>query len=171
MPIAVGDGMTIKTADLFDQFADELQSCDLPLRDYGGRSSFHGPIATVDCREDNLLVRETLAGPGDGRVLVVDGGGSPRTALLGDVLADLGRSNGWAGVIIHGAIRDVEALAALDFGVRALGSNPRKSAKAGAGTVGQPVRFGGVVFVPGYHAYVDADDIAVARWTLHTLAV
>jgi regulator of ribonuclease activity A len=110
-----------------------------------------------------VLVKRVLGGPGDGAVLVVDGGGSLDTALLGDLLAAMGRDNGWSGVVVHGAVRDTVALGAIGFGVKALGSNPRKSAKQGAGEVDVPVSFGGADFRPGRWVYCDEDGIVVAR--------
>lgn len=150
------------TADLIDAYADELESCELQLRSFGKRQRFCGPITTVSCREDNLRVRETLAKKGDGGVLVVDGRGSLRSALLGDQLAELGRSNGWSGVVIHGAVRDAAVLETMDFGVKALGTNPRKSSKTGAGDNDVVVAFGGVLFIPGHWLYSDQDGIVVA---------
>ncbi|MFC7326391.1 ribonuclease E activity regulator RraA [Marinactinospora rubrisoli] len=150
------------TADLVDAHGDALTSCETQFRRYGGRSRFHGPIATIRCHEDNALVKEVLNTPGDGRVLVVDGGGSLRTALMGDLIAAAAVRNGWAGVVIHGAVRDVAALAGLDLGVKALGSNPRKSAKTGAGVRDVPVVFGNTVFTPGAWLYGDEDGIVVS---------
>lgn len=114
------------TADLIDAYADELQSCELQFRSFGQRKSFCGPISTVLCLENNFLVRDSLSRNSKGGVLVVDGQGSLRTALLGDRLAELGRSRGWSGVILHGAIRDSAVIDEIDFGVKALGTNPRK---------------------------------------------
>ncbi|PRX99894.1 ribonuclease E activity regulator RraA [Allonocardiopsis opalescens] len=151
------------TADLIDRHGDELQSCEVQFRQYGGRSSFAGPIATVKCHEDNTLVKLLLTSPGEGRVLVVDGGGSLRTALVGDVIAGAAAKGGWAGVVVYGAVRDVDALRGLHLGVKALGSNPRRSAKAGAGSADEPVAFGGVVFRPGAWLYSDSDGIVVAE--------
>ncbi|GGK79515.1 ribonuclease E activity regulator RraA [Ornithinimicrobium pekingense] len=151
----------IGTADLYDEYEERLESCDLQLRQYGGRRVFAGPIATVRCREDNALVKATLATPGEGRVLVVDGGGSLHTALMGDLIAASAVSNGWAGVVIHGAVRDVAALAELDLGVKALGSNPRKSAKTGAGERDVVVSFGGATFTPGAQLVSDDDGVVV----------
>jgi regulator of ribonuclease activity A len=153
----------MKTADLMDDFADELESCTVQFRDYGGPKAFFGSCRTVRCRNDNVLVKRVLGGPGDGAVLVVDGGGSLDTALLGDLLAAMGRDNGWSGVVVHGAVRDTVALGAIGFGVKALGSNPRKSAKQGAGEVDVPVSFGGADFRPGRWVYCDEDGIVVAR--------
>src|SRR5271170_3396480 len=139
-----GFPMNYLTADLIDAHDDKLQSCDMQFRQYGGRQAFHGPVRTVLTREDNALVRTLFGQPGQGAVLVIDGGGSLRTALMGDVLAKMAAQNGWAGVVIHGAVRDTQALGQMDFGVKALGSNPRKSAKNATGSVDVPVTFGGV---------------------------
>ncbi|MFL6192002.1 MAG: ribonuclease E activity regulator RraA [Actinomycetes bacterium] len=155
--------MEFSTADLVDEHGEALQSCDLQLRQFGGRRRFHGPIRTVACFEDNALVRQVLSEPGDGAVLVVDGGGSLHTALVGDLIAGLAQANGWAGLVVHGAVRDTEALGGLDIGIKALGSNPRKSAKAATGQIDVPVRFGGVTFRPGEHLYSDEDGVVVLR--------
>ena len=153
--------MEFRTADLVDEHGEALQSCDLQLRQFGGRRRFHGPIRTVACFEDNALVKKVLSEPGDGAVLVVDGGGSLHTALVGDLIAGLAQDNGWAGLVINGAVRDTEALAGLGIGIKALGSNPRKSAKLAAGQVDVAVRFGGVTFRPGEHLYSDEDGVVV----------
>lgn len=151
----------MKTADLADQHGDALQSCDLQLRQYGGRREFSGPIRTVRCHEDNVLVKATLSEPGEGAVLVVDGGGSLHTALIGDVIAGLAVRTGWSGVVVNGAVRDVAGLASLGLGVKALGSNPRRSGKTGAGEVDVPVTFGAVTFRPGATLFSDDDGIVV----------
>ncbi|AQZ69541.1 Ribonuclease E inhibitor RraA [[Actinomadura] parvosata subsp. kistnae] len=155
--------MTIVTADLYDEHGDRLDSCDLQLRQYGGRRAFSGTIATVRCHQDNALLKSVLGEPGEGRVLVVDGGGSLHTALMGDVIAGMAAGNGWAGVVINGAVRDVTALRELDLGVKALGSNPRKSGKSGTGERDVPVSFGGVTFHPGAELFSDDDGILVTR--------
>ncbi|HEY8478227.1 MAG TPA: ribonuclease E activity regulator RraA [Spirillospora sp.] len=155
--------MNVATADLIDDFGDELRSCETQFRRYGGRASFAGPISTVRCDRDNGLVRKLLNTPGEGRVLVVDGGGSLASALMGDRIAAAAVANGWAGVVVNGAVRDVAALRELDLGVKALGSNPRKSAKDGVGEVDVPVAFGGVEFRPGDWLYSDEDGIVVAE--------
>ena len=154
--------MTFATADLVDEYGERVQSCSTQLRSYGGRPRFAGTIATIRCHRDNGLVKAVLNSPGQGRVLVVDGGGSLESALMGDLIAAAAVQNGWAGVVIHGAVRDTVALAGLDLGVRALGSNPRKSAKAGAGERDVEVTFGGVTFVPGRHLWADEDGILTA---------
>jgi len=129
----------------------------------GTARPFSGRIVTVRCFQDNALVRSVLAEPGEGRVLVVDGGGSLHTALMGDVIATMAVENGWSGVVINGAVRDVAALRRLDLGIKALGSNPRKSAKTGAGERDVPVTFGGVTFHPGAELFSDDDGILVTR--------
>ena len=154
---------TIATADLYDERGDELDSLALQLHDIGGHVAFHGAVRTIRCHRDNALVKATLATPGDGAVLVVDGGGSLESALVGDLIAASAVENGWAGIIVHGAIRDREAIGTLPLGVKALGSNPRKSAKEGVGEVDVPVEIGGVVFRPGAHVWADADGILVER--------
>lgn len=149
------------TADLVDDIGPDVRSCDLQLRQFGGRDMFAGPISTVRCLQDNALLKSVLSEPGDGRVLVIDGDGSLHTALVGDVIAELGRSNGWSGLIINGAVRDASTLATLQIGIKALGTNPRKSTKTGAGQRDVPVTFGGITFVPGEIAYSDDDGIVV----------
>ncbi|MEU3141899.1 ribonuclease E activity regulator RraA [Nocardiopsis alba] len=149
------------TADLIDDHGDTLRSCSTQFRRYGGHDVFSGPIRTVRCHEDNGLVKRILATPGDGAVLVVDGNGSLRTALMGDMIAASAVENGWAGVVVNGAVRDTVALAGLELGVKALGSNPRKSLKDAAGRTDVPVTFGDVTFVPGEWLYSDHDGIVV----------
>ncbi|MBF9336068.1 MULTISPECIES: ribonuclease E activity regulator RraA [Microbacterium] len=154
---------TIATADLYDERGDELDSLALQLHDIGGHVAFDGPVRTIRCHRDNALVKELLATPGEGAVLVIDGGGSLESALVGDLIAASAVENGWAGIIVHGAIRDRVAIGELPLGVKALGSNPRKSAKAGVGEVDVPVEIAGVVFRPGAHVWADADGILVER--------
>lgn len=151
------------TADLYDERGEELQSVSTQFQSLGGTARFSGPVRTIRCLEDNGLVKAVLNSPGDDAVLVVDGGGSLNSALMGDMIAEAAVKNGWAGVVINGAIRDRVALAALPLGVKALGSNPRKSSKAGAGDQDVPVEFGGVVFRPGAMLVADEDGILVER--------
>jgi regulator of ribonuclease activity A len=151
----------VATSDLCDEHGEAVQSCDLQLRQFGGRNTFMGTITTIRCHEDNVLIKDALSEPGEGRVLVVDGGGSLRCALMGDNMARRAVENGWAGVIIHGAVRDAAALRTLDLGVKALGTNPRRSAKAGAGQRDDVVSCGGVAFVPGDTVASDDDGIVV----------
>jgi len=155
--------MTFLTADLFDEQGAALQSVPLQLQNMGGLVRFSGAIRTVQCFEDNALLRSILASPGAGAVLVIDGGGSLETALIGDRIADSAVANGWAGVVINGAIRDRVAISALQLGVKALGSNPRTSAKTGSGVAGSVVTFAGVTFTPGRTIYCDEDGILVER--------
>ncbi len=151
------------TADLVDDIGPDVRSCDLQFRQFGGRTQFAGPISTVRCLQDNALLKSVLSEAGDGGVLVIDGEGSLHTALVGDVIAELARSNGWAGLVVHGAVRDAAALRELDLGIKALGTNPRKSGKTGAGERDVTVSFGGVTFVPGEIAYSDDDGIVVTE--------
>lgn len=151
---------TFTTCDLFD--ADEtLQSCSVQFQDLGARARFTGPVRTIRCDRDNGLVKHTLTSPGHGAVLVVDGGGRLDSALMGDLIAAAAVRHGWAGVVLHGAIRDRAVVATLNLGVKALGSNPRKSAKQGAGELDVPVEFGGVRFAPGATLWADEDGILV----------
>lgn len=149
------------TADLVDDIGPDVRSCDLQLRQFGGRPAFAGRISTVRCFQDNALLKSVLSEPGDGGILVVDGAGSLHAALVGDVIAELGRSNGWSGLIINGAVRDASTLRTLDIGIKALGTNPRKSTKSGEGERDVPVTFGGVTFVPGEIGHSDDDGIVV----------
>lgn len=153
----------MKTADLMDDFQEELQSCEIQFRNYGGRADFWGPCRTLQCQNDNVLLRKTLERPADGHVLVVDGGGSLSTALIGDIIAGIGSKNNWSGVVIHGAIRDTVEIGKIDFGVKALGSNPRKSEKKGAGTLDVALNFGSMTIDPGDWIYCDADGVVVAK--------
>jgi regulator of ribonuclease activity A len=149
------------TADLVDDIGPEVRSCDVQFRQFGALTEFAGPISTVRCHQDNALLKSVLSEPGDGGVLVIDGGGSLHTALVGDLIADLARTNGWAGVVVNGAVRDAAALRDISLGIKALGTNPRKSTKTGAGTRDVTVSLGGVDFVPGDIAYSDDDGIVI----------
>ncbi len=149
------------TADLVDEIGPDVRSCDTQFTQYGGRSRFSGRITTVSCFQDNALLKKVLGEPGDGGVLVIDGDASVHTALVGDVIAGLGMNNGWSGLVINGAIRDSAIIGTLDIGCKALGTNPRKSGKTGAGHRDVPVRFGGVEFTPGHVLYSDDDGIVV----------
>lgn len=149
------------TADLVDEIGPDVRSCDLQFGQYGGRTQFAGPISTVRCFQDNALLKSVLSEPGAGGVLVIDGNGSLHSALVGDVIAELARTNGWTGLIINGAVRDAATLRTLDVGIKALGTNPRKSTKTGAGERDVTVTFGGVTFAPGEIAYSDDDGIVI----------
>jgi regulator of ribonuclease activity A len=149
------------TADLVDEIGPDVRSCDLQFTQYGRRSQFAGPITTVRCFEDNALLKSVLSEPGDGGVLVIDGDGSLHAALVGDIIAGLGVDNDWAGIIINGVVRDAATLRTLDIGVKALGTNPRKSTKSGDGQRDVTVEFGGVEFTPHEIAYRDDEGIVV----------
>jgi len=153
--------MSWTTPDLCDAFP-EVQVAEPVFRGYGGRPAFAGPAATVKCFEDNSRVRELAATPGEGRVIVVDGGGSLRRALLGDQIATNAVKHGWSGFLIFGCVRDVEALAALPLGVQALAAHPMKTEKRGLGEVDVPVAFAGVSIAPGDWIYADANGVIVA---------
>lgn len=159
--------MSTATTDLSDAFQDLLH-VDPLFRQFGGTPSFHGPIRTVKCHEDNSKVREVLEQPGHGTVLVVDGGGSLRCALVGGMLAQLAHQNGYAGIVVFGCVRDSAELAATPVGVMALATHPRKSDKRNHGFVDVLVSFGGVTFTPGAWLYADDDGIVVSSKSIHT---
>jgi regulator of ribonuclease activity A len=154
--------MAFATPDLCDEFGAEVRVAEPMFRDFGAVECFAGPIATLRVFEDNGLVRQALEMPGGGRVLVVDGGGSLRTALVGGNLAGLAHENGWSGLVVYGCIRDAAEIGRTSLGVKALQAVPRRSAKAGAGERGVPVAFAGVTFAPGAWLYADRDGIVVA---------
>jgi regulator of ribonuclease activity A len=158
--------MSLATADLCDQYTDLVQVALPIFNDYGGKKQFHGPASTVSVFEDNSLVRAALEEPGDGRVLIVDGGESLNCALVGDLLAQLGRDNGWEGIIVSGCIRDSAAIAGINIGIKALNTNPRKSVKKGAGDRDIPVTIAGVTFIPGAYIYADEDGILISHQPL-----
>ncbi len=149
------------TSDIYDEFEDEVSSLDLQLQSLGQHRQFHGRIRTVQCLHDNGLVKAIANEPGNGQVLVVDGGGSLHSALMGGNIAKAFADNGWAGVIIHGAVRDRHEIEALPLGVKALGSNPRKSAKDGVGVRDVPVTIHNIEFAPGATVYADEDGVVV----------
>lgn len=161
--------MSTATTDLSDAHTDLLH-VDPLFRHFGGAHAFHGPIRTVKCHEDNSKVRELLEQPGHGAVLVVDGGGSLRCALVGGMLAELAYKNGYAGIVVFGCVRDSVELAAAPVGVMALAAHPRKSDKRNHGFVDVLVTFGGVVFTPGAWLYADDDGIVIAPKAIHTHA-
>lgn len=153
----------LATADVCDAMGDAVQVVVLPFSDYGGRLDFAGPVATVRTLDDNSFVKSMLETPGEDRVLVVDGGGSLRSALVGGNLADLGVKNGWAGILVHGCVRDAHELIAADIGVKALGLYPKKSEKLGRGETGVAVTIGGVIIEPGMWLTADKDGVVVTK--------
>ena len=154
------------TADICDEHGEQVQVREPLFQIYGGRHAFSGPMSTVRCFEDNSRVKEAVEGPGEGRVLVVDGGGSRRRALFGDKLGSAAVRNGWAGVVVYGCIRDSAELGQMNLGLRALGTMPLRSDKRGEGERDVPVRFAGVTFRPGEHIYVDEDGVVVSHGPL-----
>ncbi len=149
------------TADLVDEIGADVRSVDTQFRQFGGRREFVGPVTTVRCFQDNALLKSILSEPNPGGVLVIDGDASLHTALVGDIIAELGRSNGWVGIVANGAIRDAATIGGMDIGVKALGTNPRKSTKTGAGERDVPVTLGGETINPGDLLYSDDDGIVV----------
>lgn len=155
--------MTHSVPDICDEYLDDLAVFDPVFRDFGGKARFCGEIVTIKCFEDNSLVTESVHQPGGGRVIVVDGGGSLRRALLGDLLAAAAVENGWQGLLINGCVRDVEILATLDLGVKALAACPVRTDKRGEGQRDVPLRFAGALVEPGHYLYADATGIVVAK--------
>jgi regulator of ribonuclease activity A len=155
--------MPLKTTDLCDKYPDKVYVAGPGFSDFGGADIFSGTIHTIKCHEDNSLVRKALESDGERKVLVVDGGGSMRCALLGDMLGDLAIKNKWNGIIIYGCVRDSAALAMLPLGIKALGTIPLKSNKRNEGQENITVRFAGVDFIPGEHVYCDEDGIIVSK--------
>lgn len=159
--------MSLSLPDLCDEHAESLHVMSPDFQNFGGRQKFCGPISTVKCYEDNSMVRETLSGAGNGKVLVVDGGGSLNCALLGDIIGAMAQDNGWSGIVINGCVRDVEILRSLDLGIRALHAHPVKSDKRGRGQVNGSLHFSNAEFRPGQFLYADENGMAVADRDLH----
>ena len=158
--------MTFSVCDLCDAHEKSVQVAESIFRDFGGRLAFGGQIVTISCHEDNSLVRDAVRSQGGGKVLIVDGGGSLQRSLLGDQLASRASENGWQGIIVHGAIRDIEVIAGIDLGVKALNVIPLKTEKLGLGDLDVPVRFAGVTFTPGAWVYADTNGIIVSEEAL-----
>ena len=159
--------MDLLTTDLCDAHEDRVRVVAPMFSSYGGRKAFYGPVSTLKLFEDNGLVRRALESPGNGRVLVIDGGGSLRRALVGDQLAALGVKNGWSGIVAYGCIRDSRAIGAMDIGVFALATHPQKTLKKNEGDVDIDVSFGGVTFTPGHWLYADEDGVILSDSPLH----
>jgi regulator of ribonuclease activity A len=154
------------TPDLCDQFPDDVHVAEPLFSSFGAIASFGGEVVTVKCFEDNSKVKELVERNGSGKVIVVDGGGSLRHALLGDKLAAKAAANGWQGLIINGCVRDVDILRQTPLGIHALRAHPLKTDKRGLGDIGIPVRFAGVTFTPGHFVYADHNGIIVAARAL-----
>ncbi len=158
--------MNISTPDLCDEYPDLVRIVEPMFLNLGGKDSFGGEIVTIKCFEDNSVVKETANSPGEGKVIVVDGGGSMRRALCGDLVAESAMNNGWAGIIIYGCIRDVDEISEMDIGMQALGTFPVKTEKRGIGDLNIPIEFGGVTFNPGEFVYADNNGIIVSSKSL-----
>ena len=154
---------SFKTTDLYDDYLEELQVAAPIFRDFGGRISFCGQIVTLKAFEDNTFLKAAFETDGKGKVLVVDSAGSLRCAMMGDVMAALGASNGWEGVIINGCIRDSADVGKVDIGAKALATIPRKTVKRNQGVVDIPVHFADVTFKPGEYVYADEDGIVISE--------
>ena len=150
------------TPDLCDAYPDIVRVVETDFNNYGKRRAFGGEIVTVKCFEDNSLVKAQSTQPGQGKVLVVDGGGSSRRALLGDMIGEAFIENGWEGIIIYGRIRDANILETMDLGVQALGTVPIKSTRKGLGELNVTVHFGGVDFIPGQFVYADVNGVIIS---------
>ena len=159
--------MKFTTPDICDDFLPSLQILKPLFTEYGGKDKFYGEVVTIKCFEDNSLVKQTLANDGTGKVLVVDGGGSLRCALLGDMLGAMAADNGWQGIVVYGCVRDVEILKGIDLGVRALNSHPLKSEKRNEGQFNIPITFAGVKVKPGQWLYADENGIVIAEAELN----
>jgi regulator of ribonuclease activity A len=159
--------MDLLTADLCDAHEDKVRVVEPMFSSFGSRAAFFGRIVTLKLFEDNSLVRKALESPGEDRVLVIDGGGSRRRALVGDQLAALGVKNGWAGIVVYGCIRDSRAISEMDIGVLAIDTHPMKTVKKNVGEADIPLSFGGVTFTPGEWLYADEDGIIVSTTALH----
>tara|TARA_R110000764_G_scaffold106702_1_gene192532 strand:- start:3754 stop:4239 length:486 start_codon:yes stop_codon:yes gene_type:complete len=149
------------TPDLCDAYPD-VDVVEPIFSNFGGHDSFGGEIVTVKCHEDNSIVKEQVDNDGTGKVMVVDGGGSFRRALLGDMLAEKAAKNGWEGIIVYGCVRDVDVLAQTPLGIQALASHPMKTDKRGVGDLNVVVSFAGVTFRPGEYVYADNNGIIVS---------
>ena len=158
--------MQYLTPDLCDEYPNQVQVLEPLFTNYGGRTSFGGEIVTIKCFEDNSLVKEQAGLDGRGKVMLVDGGGSLRKALLGDMIAENAVKHGWEGIIIYGCIRDVDAIAELDLGVQALNSIPLKTEKRGLGDLNVPVKFASVDIEPGQFVYADNNGIIISSVAL-----
>ena len=158
--------MTFQTAHLCNQYANKIKVADPIFKNFGGRTAFAGQINTVTVYEDNVLIHQALSDPGKGKVLIVDGGGSLRCALIGHSLTQLAANNAWEGIIIYGCIRDSIAIAHIQLGLKALNTYPLGAVKHGRGDKNTPVTFAGVTFFPEHFVYADADCIIVTEQRL-----
>ncbi|MEE2001958.1 ribonuclease E activity regulator RraA [Alkalimonas sp. MEB108] len=154
--------MEYNTSELSDLYADSIDVVEPIFSNYGGRRSFGGQVRTIKCFEDNGLIRQVLAEPGVGKVLLIDGGGSTRRALLDADLVSLANSQGWEGIVCYGCVRDVDALEDFDVGVQAINAIPVGADDKGFGELDVPVNFAGVTFLPDDHLYADNTGIILS---------
>ena len=157
--------MELSTPDLSDAFP-ETKALEPIMTNYGGKSFFSGPIETLQCPDDNSIIKELLNSEGNGKILIVDAGGVNTVALLGDLIAESGVKNNWSGIVINGYIRDVDIIKTLDIGVQALGTYPVKSEKRGLGELGVEISFGGLTFKSGQHVYADNNGLLLSETEL-----
>ena len=148
--------------ELCDQYPEQVRVLEPMFMNFGGKERFYGEVVTIKAFEDNSLVREQVAQDGNGKVLVVDGGGSLRRAMLGDMLAEKAAKNGWQGIVLYACIRDVNAIGEIDLGVQALATHPMKTDKRGLGDLNVPVTFGGTTIKPGDYIYADNNGVLVS---------
>ncbi|MCH8059918.1 MAG: ribonuclease E activity regulator RraA [Proteobacteria bacterium] len=158
--------MKIVTPNLCDENPETVGAVAPIFNTYGGKSAFGGEIVTVKCFEDNTVVKAQAAEDGAGKVMVVDGGGSMRCALVGDMIAANAMKNGWLGLIIYGCIRDVDAISTLDIGIQALNSMPIRSVRENRGELNIEISFGGVTFKPGEYVYADNNGVIISPQSL-----
>lgn len=159
--------MSFSTADLYDQHLDNVKVALPMFQSYGNKKQFSGQIVTIKCHEDNTLVGDTLRNDnGLGKVLVIDGGGSLRCALVGDLIAAAAIENNWEGIVVYGCIRDSVTINAMEIGIRALNTNPQKTIKRKTGLLNEVVNFANVDFIPNQYIYVDEDGILLSTTAL-----
>ena len=156
----------LSTPDLCDARESEVRVLEPIFNNYGGVKSFFGPGVTIKCHEDNSVVKELVSTPGNGQVIVMDGGGSMRRAILGDMLAEKAAQNGWAGLVINGCIRDVDEIGQTNLGVKALNVHPMKTDKRGIGDLNVPVQMAGQIIQPGEWIYADNNGVIVSAQKL-----
>jgi len=154
--------MEYNTSELCDIYLEQVDVVEPMFSSYGGRSSFGGQVTTVKCFEDNALIRSVLEGSGIGRILLIDGGGSLRRALIDADIAQLAADNGWEGLIVYGCVRHVDDLDELDIGIQALASIPVGADQQGVGEADVAVNFGGVTFLPEDHLYADNTGVILS---------
>lgn len=154
--------MEYNTSELCDLYPDMVDVVEPMFIHYGGRSSFGGQLVTIKCFEDKGVIEEVVQQNGAGKVLLIDGGGSSRRALIDIAIAELAFDNEWEGIVCYGAVRDVDALEEVDFGIMAMTSIPVGAISEGVGEVDVPVNFAGVTFLPEDHLYADSTGVILS---------